>query len=160
MVDDIIFLRVFLIFFDVNQSVLKVEKERNLVNNINLLQNALDASSLRQQVISNNIANAETPGYKAKKVVFEDILKQHLSNQASFVGNRTDPRHLPIGNSNDIPNAQIEENTETVMQNNQNNVDVDQEMTDMGKNSLWYYTLTQQLNSEFQQLSIAITGRS
>jgi flagellar basal-body rod protein FlgB len=129
------------------------------VNNISLLQNALDASSLRQQVISNNIANSETPGYKAKKVVFEDILKQHLSNQASIVGNRTDSRHLMIGSSNSVPNAQIVENTETVMQNNKNNVDVDQEMTDMGKNSLWYYTLTEQLNSEFQQLSIAITGR-
>jgi flagellar basal-body rod protein FlgB len=46
------------------------------------------------------------------------------------------------------------------MQNNGNNVDIDGEMTNMGKNSLWYYTLTQQLNSEFQQLSIAITGRS
>jgi len=33
-------------------------------------------------------------------------------------------------------------------------------MTEMGKNALWYYTLTEQLNSEFQQLSIAIKGRS
>lgn len=129
------------------------------MNNIGLLQKALDASSLRQQVISNNIANAETPGYKAKQVVFEDILKQHLNNQTNFVGNRTDSRHLVIGNPADIPTANIVENTDTVMQNNSNNVDIDGEMTNMGKNSLWYYTLTQQLNSEFQQLSIAITGR-
>lgn len=130
------------------------------MNNISLLQNAMDASSLRQQVISNNIANAETPGYKAKQVVFEDILKQHLSNQTGFVGSRTDSRHVMIGNSTTIPTANIVENSETVMQNNGNNVDIDGEMTNMGKNSLWYYTLTQQLNSEFQQLSIAITGRS
>ncbi|MDQ0199557.1 flagellar basal body rod protein FlgB [Neobacillus ginsengisoli] len=129
------------------------------MNNISLLQSALDASSLRQQVISNNLANAETPGYKAKQVAFEDILKQHLSNQTNFVGNRTDSRHLVIGNTVDIPTAQTMENTETVMQNNGNNVDVDQEMTSMSNNALWYYTLTQQLNSEFQQLSIAITGR-
>jgi flagellar basal-body rod protein FlgB len=129
------------------------------LNNISLLQSALNASSMRQQVISNNIANAETPGYKAKKVVFEDILKQHLSNQTGFVGTRTDARHFEIGNSSNLPSPQIMQNTETVMQNNKNNVDIDQEMTDMGKNSLWYYTLTEQLNSEFQQLSIAITGR-
>lgn len=130
------------------------------MNNISLLQSAMDASSLRQKVISNNVANVETPNYKAKQVVFEDILKQHLSNQTNFEGNRTDPRHLVIGNSNDIPTAKTVENTETVMQNNGNNVDIDQEMTSMGKNALYYYTLTQQLDSEFQQLSIAITGRS
>jgi flagellar basal-body rod protein FlgB len=65
-----------------------------------------------------------------------------------------------IGKSEDIPTAKTVENTDTVMQNNGNNVDIDGEMTRMGKNSLWYYTLTQQLTSEFQQLSIAIKGRS
>lgn len=129
------------------------------MNNINLLQSALNASNLRQQAISNNIANAETPGYKAKKVVFEDILKQHLDNQSNFTGTRTDPRHVEIGGSNSIPTPKVVENTDTVMQNNGNNVDIDQEMTDMGKNALWYDTLSQQVNSEFQQLSIAITGR-
>lgn len=130
------------------------------MSNISLLNSALDASSLRQQVISNNIANSETPGYKAKQVVFEDIIKQHISNQTNFIGNRTNPSHFEIGQSVGIPSPMTVENTETVMQNNGNNVDVDEEMTRMGKNSLWYYTLTQQLNSEFQHLSIAIKGRS
>jgi flagellar basal-body rod protein FlgB len=130
------------------------------LNNISLLQSALDASNLRQQVISNNLANAETPGYKGKQVVFEDILKQKLSNQTQIVGNRTDPRHFVISNPVEIPTAKTVENVGSVMQNNGNNVDVDGEMTSMGKNALWYYTLTQQLTSEFQQLSIAIKGRS
>ncbi|WP_066366971.1 flagellar basal body rod protein FlgB [Neobacillus fumarioli] len=130
------------------------------MNTINLLQLALDASSLRQQVISNNLANAETPGYKAKQVVFEDILRQKLAGQSNFTGKQTDPRHIPIGSPPAIPSAQIVANNDTVMQNNGNNVDVDQEMTQMGKNALWYYALIEQLNSQFQQLSIAITGRS
>lgn len=130
------------------------------MNNIGILQSALDASSLRQQVISNNIANADTPGFKAQQVAFEDLLKQHLSNQSNFVGNRTDPRHIVIGDPTLTPAPQIVENTDTVMQNNGNNVDIDQEMTNLSKNGLWYYTLTQQLDSQFQQLSIAITGRS
>lgn len=129
------------------------------MNNINLLQSALGAASLRQQAISNNIANAETPGYKAKKVAFEDILRQHLTNQSNFVGIRTNAKHVVIGNSEDIPSPMIIENQQTTMQNNGNNVDIDQEMTQMGKNALWYDTLSQQVNSEFQQLSIAITGR-
>jgi flagellar basal-body rod protein FlgB len=130
------------------------------LNKIGLLHSALNASSLRQQVLSNNIANAETPGYKVKKVVFEDILKTHLSNQKNFVANATDSRHFLFGETTNIPNARAVEMTETVMQNNRNNVDIDAEMTEMGKNSLWYYTLTQQLTSEFQNLSIAIKGRS
>ncbi|HJV45266.1 MAG TPA: flagellar basal body rod protein FlgB [Bacillota bacterium] len=128
--------------------------------NINLLQRAMDASSMRQQVISNNLANAETPYYKAKQVVFEDVLKQQLSDRMKFEGKRTDPRHLYIPSNGDIPTGQIVVNTGAVMQNNGNSVDVDQEMTQMGKNALWYYTLTEQLNSEFQQLGIAIKGRS
>jgi flagellar basal-body rod protein FlgB len=134
--------------------------ESAILTNINLLNRALDASSLRQQAISNNLANAETPGYKTKKVVFEDILKQHLANQTNFVGTQTNPLHMAIGQPTGGVTAQTVESPDTVMQNNGNNVDPDTEMTEMGNNALWYDTLTEQLNSEFQQLSIAITGRS
>jgi flagellar basal-body rod protein FlgB len=130
------------------------------LNKIGILHSALDASSLRQQEISNNIANVETPGYKTKQVVFEDLLKQHLSNQTNIVGNRTDSRHIEIGKPANLPTAKTVENSDTIMQNNGSNVDIDGEMTRMGENSLWYYTLTQQLTSEFQLLSIAIKGRS
>jgi len=129
------------------------------VDKIGLLTSALNASSLRQQAISNNIANAETPNYKAKQVVFEDILKQKMNNQMSFTGKRTDVRHFEIGSTARVPGAVTLENTNSVMQNNGNNVDIDEEMTRMGNNSLWYSSLTQQLNGEFQKLSIAIKGR-
>lgn len=130
------------------------------MNNISLLKSALDASSMRQQVISNNIANAETPGYKAKRVEFENILQKHLSNQTSqFVGTQTDPRHLTIGQGRGIPAPQMVEDTESVINNNGNNVDVDREMTEMGKNSLWYYMLTDRVTSHYNNLSYAIKGR-
>ena len=150
-----------MIFIKNNQKILlSLERRVYILNNIGILQSALNASSLRQQVISNNISNAETPDFKSKQVMFEDILKQQLSNQTNFVGKRTDSRHVVIGKSGTIPSAQTVENSDTVMQNNGNNVDIDKEMTLMSKNSLWYYTLTQQLSSQFQQLSIAIKGRS
>jgi len=129
------------------------------LNTISLLHSALNASNLRQQAISNNIANAETPGYKAKNVVFEEILKSKLANQSSFVGKRTDYRHFEIGISSSLPVPQIAENKNIAMQINGNNVDIDEEMTRLGKNALWYNTLATQLSSEFQNLSIAIKGR-
>ncbi|WP_442853204.1 flagellar basal body rod protein FlgB [Bacillus sp. EB01] len=131
----------------------------SFLTNINLLHSALNASSMRQNVISNNIANAETPGFKSKSVVFEDILKQKLNNQTNFVGNRSDSRHVIIGNSSGIPQPFAVENRGTTMQNNENNVDLDEQMSSLSKNALWYNTLTSQLSSEFQKLSIAIKGR-
>lgn len=127
---------------------------------IGILQRAMDASSLRQKVISDNLANAETPNYKSKQVAFEDVLKQHLSNQTQFEGKRTDSRHLNIGQGDELPTPVTLVNSNAIMLNNGNNVDVDKEMAQMGKNALWYYSLTEQLNSEFQRLSTAITGRS
>jgi flagellar basal-body rod protein FlgB len=129
------------------------------LSQISILHSALNASNLRQDVISNNIANAETPGYKSKQVVFENILKQQLSNQTNFKGTRTDSRHFNIGLPSNLPQPEVVELTETIIQNSGNNVDIEEEMTRLSKNALWYYTLTQQLNSEFQKLSIAIKGR-
>jgi len=129
------------------------------LDKIGILTSALNAASLRQQAISNNIANAETPNYKAKQVVFEDILKQKLTNQTNFSAKRTDPRHFELGVNAGTQQAMMVTDTESVMQNNGNNVDIDGEMTRMANNSLYYSTLTQQLNSEFQKLSIAIKGR-
>ncbi|WP_147535370.1 flagellar basal body rod protein FlgB [Bacillus marasmi] len=129
------------------------------MDNISLLKSALDASSMRQQVISQNIANAETPGYKAKQVAFENILKKHLSDQTSFVGTKTDSRHVTIGRGSAIPAPQMVENTEAFINNNGNSVDMDYEMTEMGKNSLWYYMLTERVSGHFNNLSYAIKGR-
>ena len=49
-----------------------------------MMQKALDGTWERQKAISNNIANHETPGYKAQKVMFEDALKKELKNLSSF----------------------------------------------------------------------------
>ena len=51
-----------------------------MFNSVNTLKRGLDASYLRQQVISNNIANVDTVGFKASRVVFED----HLSARRSL----------------------------------------------------------------------------
>ncbi|MGN0242086.1 MAG: flagellar basal body rod protein FlgB, partial [Candidatus Weimeria sp.] len=47
---------------------------------VNLMDKALDASWLRETAISNNIANADTPGYKRKDVKFQDILEYELDS--------------------------------------------------------------------------------
>ncbi|MEX2415304.1 MAG: flagellar basal body rod protein FlgB [Paenibacillaceae bacterium] len=126
------------------------------------ISRALDASILRQNVITNNIANIDTPQFKRSEVRFEQYLHQELqSYKSSFVGRRTDPRHFFIGSSSgEQPiSAQITVDQTTSMNNNSNNVDIDHEMSLMAKNQLYYNTLIQQMNHEFKMTRTAIDGR-
>jgi flagellar basal-body rod protein FlgB len=122
---------------------------------LDLLSKALDASTLRQRVIANNIANADTPGYKSKAVLFEEILKQTLlEDPSTFVGKRTHPKHIPIGklSQSSIPSPMVVEHANTWVQNNGNNVDIEYEMTKMAENQLWYNALVQQTSGYFNKL--------
>jgi flagellar basal-body rod protein FlgB len=129
---------------------------------VDRISRALDASILRQNVISNNIANVDTPHYKRSEVRFEQYLQQELqTTNSSFVGNRTDARHIRIGGStSEQPiRAQITVDQKTSINNNFNNVDIDSEMSLMAKNQLYYNTLIQQMNYEFKMTRTAIDGK-
>jgi flagellar basal-body rod protein FlgB len=122
-----------------------------------ILGKALDATWLRNDAISQNIANVDTPGYKRKTVNFEDYLKQALDSDSIKV-NLKNSRQIPIGGSN-VDNIDIkvtEDNSSLSMRLDGNNVDIDSEMASMAKNSLQYNTLAQTLSSEFKRLGTAI----
>jgi flagellar basal-body rod protein FlgB len=123
---------------------------------IGVMSRALDASSLRQKSISNNIANVDTPNYKATKVSFEEMLQKEFSS--NFVGNRTDSKHVAIGASGRIPTPVLSKD-HTVLKNNGNGVDLDYEMTELSKNTLWYNSLTYSINEEFNLLKTVIQRR-
>ncbi|MBE3553901.1 MAG: flagellar basal body rod protein FlgB [Thermicanus sp.] len=121
-----------------------------------IVENALDAATLRQRVIANNIANVDTPGYKSQRVEFESILKEALqeNNPTSFIGKRTDPRHLSIettGGPEEV-RASVSTDPTTWVENNGNNVDVEYEMTKMAENQIWYNALVEETNSFFTRL--------
>ncbi|PLS01456.1 flagellar basal body rod protein FlgB [Neobacillus cucumis] len=126
-----------------------------MLQNISILNQALDVSVLRHNTISNNLANMDTPNYKPQKVVFEEVLKGELAN-SSFEGTRSNTKHIPIGNSQARPFITEES---VVTQNNGNGVDVDKEMSDLTENSIWYQTLSYQLSEEFNLLKTAIKSR-
>lgn len=121
------------------------------------LEKGLDASWTRHQVILNNIANADTPGFKSSHVEFEDAFKEALE-QGDFEARKTRPGHMDIGASSvdDVP-VQIVQDTNTTMRMDGNNVDIDNEMTELAKNNIYYDTLVQKLTSEYNRLKMAIT---
>src|SRR5690554_172218 len=107
--------------------------EVHMYTNINILSKSLDASWKRNEVITNNIANAETPNFKRTEVVFEDILKEQLSNK-KLEGVITDSKHIPINskNINDLKYKLKKDNSYSARLDG-NNVDIDVEMAERAK---------------------------
>lgn len=119
-----------------------------------LLEQSLNAATLRQRVIADNIANVDTPFFKRSEVRFEELLQQEL-NGRELQGYRTDPRHFYIGGPSH-PQPQIVRDNQSLINNNLNNVDIDYEMALMAKNQLRYNTMVQQVNSEINKVRTAI----
>lgn len=124
-------------------------------NSINIYEKALNASWAKNQVISNNIANVNTPGYKRQDVKFESILKESIKGQ-SFTLSKTHPKHLPLnGSSNSI--HQIVEESNTSFRRDKNNVNIDVEMAELSKNTIKFNSLVQQISSNLRRLRMAVT---
>ncbi|MBU9720313.1 MULTISPECIES: flagellar basal body rod protein FlgB [Bacillaceae] len=125
----------------------------NLINNSTnaLLQTAMSSAMTRQKTIANNIANADTPNYKAKKTVFAHELER-ASDAHRLQSFRTDSRHFEFGGSDNIPSARVVERSNTQMNHNGNNVDIDIEMADLAQNQIYYNTLIDRMNGRFNSI--------
>ncbi|HPV02601.1 MAG TPA: flagellar basal body rod protein FlgB [Clostridiales bacterium] len=131
-----------------------------LTGNLRLREKALDAAWIRNEVIAQNIANVDTPGYKKSSVAFEEYL-QGASEKGRFKGNTTDRRHIPIGRSNENAKIRIvKDYRELSTRLDGNNVDIEAEMSEMAKNDIRYYTLVQSISSSYQRIrSVINEGR-
>jgi flagellar basal-body rod protein FlgB len=111
------------------------------------LEDLLSWTSKRQQALSANIANLDTPGYHATDYSFQQQL-------ASVAMTSTSPMHIapPVEPSS----ARVYE-VGTTEKLNGNNVDIEREMTEITKNGLQYITLVQYLTSKIKTLRSAIT---
>ena len=129
----------------------------NMFKSVDVLQQGLSASWTRNAVIRNNIANVETPGFKASHVEFESLMHQALQG-SGFRGTVTHPRHIPIGSgrTEDIRGRIVKRN-DTSMRMDGNNVDIEAENVALAQNSIYYNTLLEKMNSEIRRLRSAIT---
>ncbi len=127
-----------------------------LFSHMGVLEKALDASWLRNEVIAHNIANADTPGYKKYKVKFEEELRSALEASA-LRGKKTRLKHLDIGVSPiDEVRPRVVRTGGTQMREDGNNVDMDEEMTSLAKNAIMYNALVQKISGEFSKLKMVI----
>ncbi|MDR2572133.1 MAG: flagellar basal body rod protein FlgB [Oscillospiraceae bacterium] len=129
----------------------------NIFKPMNMMQRGLSASWTRNAVIRNNIANIETPGFKASVVEFESLFAKALQD-GGFVGVRTHPGHREIGKGTyDSVRPMIFQSKELSMRADGNNVDIESENVRMVQNSLYYNTLMEKLNGEIRRLRMAIS---
>lgn len=118
-----------------------------------VLEKALSASSLRQKTISNNIANVNTPNFKRSEVVFEDILQQKMSGTQLALA-QTNEKHISTQSQSVVPSINLV--ADNSFRTDGNNVDIDAEMANMAKNSIYYDALAQQLSRYFTSIKSAI----
>jgi flagellar basal-body rod protein FlgB len=114
---------------------------------IDTLSTSLDLLMVRQQVISDNIANAETPGFKARRVDFENELQRAVDSTETG----SSSRELAS------VNAKIYEDPRSELGLDLNSVDMDREMSELTKTDVKYSAATQAINRKFNLLKYAIS---
>jgi len=127
---------------------------------MDVMQRGLSASWTRNAVIRNNLANIETPHFKASYVEFESLLRKSFEKDNTLVGTVTHPKHIEIGSRRgnfDEIQPLIRQSTDLSMRKDGNNVDIESENVRLAQNSIFYNTLMEKLNSEIRRLRMAIS---
>ncbi|MBC3900842.1 flagellar basal body rod protein FlgB [Acetobacterium malicum] len=124
-----------------------------------LYQKALDGTWQRQKATSNNIANSETPGYKAIKVNFEDSLKAEMNKLQTTSKSSTTAFLDKMESIQSIEDSQISVyEGATSSRLDENNVDLESENIDMSKSVLQYYYLVRGVTDSYSRLKYGING--
>ncbi|MBS3939186.1 MAG: flagellar basal body rod protein FlgB [Peptococcaceae bacterium] len=111
------------------------------LNIVELLHRGLDAAALRQRTIANNVANANTPGFKRSFVTFEEHVRDAIDRRSFSPGAMT---------------ARLQQDRGTSMREDGNNVSVEHEMVLMAANTVQYQALSQQLSERLSLLRYVI----
>lgn len=122
-------------------------------NSIPLAEKSLDYLWAKQQVVSANIANVDTPGYKTKYVTFEDLFNSKLKAASET----KDREHI----NSVIENArwQVHETRLESTRLDENNVDMDEQLIEMTRATLQYQYMLHSVNSDITRLRTAIKGQ-
>ena len=120
---------------------------------INLLTKAADASWKRQTVISNNIANVNTPGYKRKDLNFQGVLTEELGRCKH---ESLDSKVSDVDLSRLDPQIYVDSANYSYRMDG-NNVDIDTENVELASEQIRYEGLTDCINSEFERMKAVIS---
>lgn len=124
----------------------------DVFNYVNVLNKAADAAWQRNDILSNNIANVDTPGYKRQDIDFQSQFRRALGNS------RYETVDAKVAH---VSGAELQARVYTDAANfsyrlDGNNVDIDSEETELASNQIWYNGLKDSINQEFSNLMLVM----
>ncbi len=123
---------------------------------LNMLERGMDASILRQTVLADNVANADTPGFKRTEVIFESELRRAIDSERKERENpdiqTNHPNHISQFGHRDYRNVHPVTHADTLstMRNDGNNVDMEHEVSQQMRNQMQYSLMVERLGSQYR----------
>lgn len=129
----------------------------SLAQSLAVMSKALNVRTQRHQILASNIANADTPGYKARDLDFAQAMQGALAGRGQGVAlARTSGRHLEGGGGGVSPDVYYRKETQSSVDGN--TVDMDVERAQISENALQYQILTRLISDRFQGMRTALSS--
>jgi flagellar basal-body rod protein FlgB len=128
------------------------------------MERAMDYAALRAEVLTNNLANVNTPNYKRMDVDFSTVLAETMAEKPLPL-TQTNAKHMtgsipPLENMAQTAKHRIVVDSSTKERFDGNNVNVEFEEAQITENSMYFQSLSQMWRKEMNKLKMAIEGRS
>ena len=120
-----------------------------IFNDNRILEMGMQGLALRNEVIQNNIANAELPNFKRSNVIFEDVLQNVVQSY----------RETGRVNLSRLNPRVVRENTNLSYRLDGNNVDIEAEMVGLYVNDAKYQTLVGTVINNYRRFNLVLSGR-
>jgi flagellar basal-body rod protein FlgB len=133
----------------------------SIAQHVSVYSQALNLRTQRHQVLASNIANADTPNFKARDFNFERAMQNALAGrmEAGGIGlAQTATGHLAGGGGNSPAELQFRKETQSAVDGN--TVDMDVERAQITENALQYQILTQLIGDKFKGLRSALASNN
>ena len=129
-------------------------------SHINLTGKVMSLQIERQNIVTGNIANINTPGYRARRLEFENTLQSALNQDARGKMTRTEKDHLPAVFNTEGFQGDLVKNFKAREIYGMDSVDLDKEMTIMAKNAMLYNALAMVIKKNFSGIQKVIMDGS
>lgn len=126
-------------------------------NALGIHPDALLVRTKRSEILANNIANADTPGFKARDLDFKGMLRGEYENRERIELERTNARHIPAAAVTTESALKYRMPTQPAVDGN--TVETDIEQAQYARNALEFQSSFTFLNSKFKGLSKALRSQ-
>lgn len=124
----------------------------NLFNYVNILNKAANATWKRNELLTNNLANSSTPGYKRKDVEFQTFLMRELQGNGSL------DQKVASANLNALEPSVYTDYSNLSYRLDGNNVDIDIESANLAQNQITHSALLESMTQEFSRIKTVLSN--